>query len=89
MMMGKTIKSIQQALNCTEEEAIKMYLQLSEMIKYLLSAENPEEIVIGRYRLKAVNVKTREHYNPKTQERYIVPEHREVKLAKSSYNPDK
>ena len=88
-MMSKTIKGIKQALSCTEEEAIKMYLQLSEMIKYLLNAEKPEEIVIGRYRLKAVNVKAREHYNPKTQERYIVPEHREVKLVKSSYNPDK
>ena len=89
MMMGKTIKGIQQALNCTEEEAIKMYLQLSEIIKYLLNAEKPEEIAIGRYRLKAVNVKAREHYNPKTQERYIVPEHREAKLIKSSYNPNK
>lgn len=89
MMMGKTIKAIQQALNCTEEEAIKMYLQLSEIIKYLLNAESPEEIAIGRYRFKAVNVKARERYNPKTQERYIVPEHREVKLIKSSYNPDK
>lgn len=88
-MMGKAIKSIQQALNCTEEEAIKMYLQLSEVIKYLLNAENPDEIAIGRYRFKAVNVKAREHYNPKTQEKYIVPEHREVKLAKSSYNPDR
>lgn len=88
-MMGKTIKAIQQALNCTEEEAIKMYLQLSEVIKYLLNTEKPEEIVIGRYRFKAVNVKAREHYNPKTKERYIVPEHREVKLIKSSYNPDK
>ena len=87
--MGKSIKGIQQALNCTEEEAIKMYLQLSMMIKYLLNAEKPEEITIGRYRLKAVNVKAREHYNPKTQERYVVPEHREVKLVKSSYNPDK
>ena len=89
MIMGKTIKGIQQALNCTEEDAIKMYLQLSELIKYLLNAENPEEIAIGQYRLKAVNVKTREHYNPRTRERYIVPEHREVKLAKSSYKPDK
>lgn len=89
MMMSRTIKAIQQALNCTEEEAIKMYLQLSEIIKYLLNAEKPEEIAIGRYRLKAVNVKAREHYNPKTEERYIVPEHREVKLIKSSYNPDK
>lgn len=88
-MMSRTIKAIQQALNCTEEEAIKMYLQLSEIIKYLLNAEKPEEIAIGRYRLKAVNVKAREHYNPKTEARYIVPEHREVKLIKSSYNPDK
>ena len=88
-MMGKSIKGIKQALNCTEEEAIKMYLQLSALIKYLLSAENPEEIAIGRYRLKAVNVKAREHYNPKTKEKYVVPEHREVKLAKSSYNTDK
>ena len=88
-MMGKAIKGIQQALNCTEEEAIKMYLQLSEIIKYLLNAEKPEEIAIGRYRFKAVNVKAREHYNPKTQERYIVSEHREVKLIKSSYNPDR
>lgn len=89
MMMGKTIKGIQQALNCTEEEAIKVYLQLSEIIKYLLNAEKPEEIAIGRYRFKAVNVKAREHYNPKTEKRYIVPEHREVKLIKSSYNPDR
>ena len=89
MMMSKTIKGIKQALNCTEEEAIKVYLQLSEIIKYLLNAEKPEEIAIGRYRLKAVNVKAREHYNPKTQERYIVPEHREVKLIKSSYNADR
>ena len=88
-MMGKTIKGIQQALNCTEEEAIKMYLQLSELIKYLLNAEKPQEIVIGRYRFKAVNVKAREHYNPKTEKRYIVPAHREVKLIKSSYNPDR
>lgn len=88
-MMSRTIKAIQQALNCTEEEAIKMYLQLSEIIKYLLNVESPEEIAIGRYRLKTVNVKAREHYNPKTEERYIVPEHREVKLIKSSYNPDK
>lgn len=88
-MMSRTIKAIQQALNCTEEEAIKMYLQLSEIIKYLLNVESPEEIAIGRYRFKAVNVKAREHYNPKTEERYIVPEHREVKLIKSSYNPDK
>ena len=89
MMMSRTIKGIQQALNCTEEEAIKMYLQLSELLKYLLNAEKPEEIAIGRYRLKAVNVKAREHYNPKTGERYIVSQHREVKLIKSSYNPDK
>ena len=88
-MMYKTIKGIQQALKCTEEEAIKMYLQLSEIIKYLLNSEKPEEITIGRYRFKAVNVKAREHYNPKTKERYIVPEHREVKLIKSSYNPDR
>lgn len=86
-MIGKTIKTIQQALNCTEEEAIKMFLQLSKLIKYLLNVEHPEEVVIGRYRLKSVNVKAREHYNPKTQERYIVPEHREVKLIKSNYDP--